>query len=83
VIARTHACACLCLCVLKLQSPDLSALHIVVNNNNNNNTNTNTNYAEIMVVSNMGPGAFTPPTRLPQSYDPYLSTLMYKTRLWY
>jgi hypothetical protein len=52
--------------LLKLQSSDLSALHSVVNNN----TNTNTNYAEIMVVSNTGPGAFTPPTSLPQSSDP-------------
>jgi peroxiredoxin len=54
--------------VLKLQSSDLSALHSVVNNNTT--TNTNTNYAEIMVVLNTGPGAFTPPTSLPQSSDP-------------
>jgi predicted transcriptional regulator len=65
----THARARVFVCVFKLQSSDLSALHSVVNNNNNN-TNTNTNYAEIMVVSNTGPGAFTPPTRLPQSSDP-------------
>jgi hypothetical protein len=54
--------------VLKLQSSDLGALHSDVNNNNK--TNTNTNYAEIMVVSNTGPGAFPPPTRLSQSSDP-------------